>query len=410
MNKLVYPGERTLSALTLAIGLVFWILIIVGTVGGALVGLLLGFIAYLFAQSALIAWIKGNGVKLDERQFPDLHAQFVTCCDTLQIGNRPQAYVLNGNGAINAFATRFLGHEYVVLNSNTVDAMREHPDGVAFYIGHELGHLRMRHLPKHLLRWPALWLPLIGAAYSRAKESTCDRHGLACSSSPDNAAVALGALAAGGHRWRQLDVAAFRDQAQASSGFWMSFHELLSPYPWITKRVVRVTRDEKSVPGRHPLSYVPAVFIPYAGRLGGGFGLLMLVYVIGILAAVALPAYQTYTIKAKLSQSVQLSQPARDSLVRFYGPEHHVPQTLAEAGIAERLADGSTLALDPKEMSLTVASARGSLVFKPRVDEQGNLHGWECAHEPPLRANQVPALCKDVAAGGQEPADAFPTR
>jgi Zn-dependent protease with chaperone function len=173
LNKLVYPGERTLSALTLAIGLAFWILIIVGTVGVALIGLLLGFIAYLFAQSALIAWIKGNGVKLDERQFPDLHAQFVTCCDTLQIKKRPQAYVLNGNGAINAFATRFLGHEYVVLNSNTVDAMREHPDGVAFYIGHELGHLRMGHLTKHLLRWPGLWLPLIGAAYSRAKESTC---------------------------------------------------------------------------------------------------------------------------------------------------------------------------------------------------------------------------------------------
>ncbi|MBC7662319.1 MAG: M48 family metalloprotease [Caulobacter sp.] len=410
MNKLVYPGERTLSALTLVIGLAFWILIIVGTVGVALIGLLLGFIAYLFAQSALIAWIKGNGVKLDERQFPDLHAQFVTCCDTLQIKKRPQAYVLNGNGAINAFATRFLGHEYVVLNSNTVDAMREHPDGVAFYIGHELGHLRMGHLTKHLLRWPGLWLPLIGAAYSRAKESTCDRHGLACSSSPDNAAIALGALAAGGHRWRQLDVAALRDQAKASSGFWMSFHELLSPYPWITKRVVRVTRDEKAVPGRHPLSYVPAVFIPYAGRLGGGFGLLMLVYIVGVLAAVALPAYQAYVTKAKVAEAISQSQPARDALVQFYTPEHHVPQTLAEAGIPQRLANGSTLVLDSKEMALTVTTPKGNLVFRPRVDEHGNLLGWDCGHEAPLRANQVPAICKDVAAGGEEPTDPFSAR
>ena len=83
MNKLVYPGERTLSALTLVLGIVFWLLLIVGTVGVALIGLLFGFIAYLFAQSALIAWIKGNGVELDERQFPDLHAQFVACCDKL---------------------------------------------------------------------------------------------------------------------------------------------------------------------------------------------------------------------------------------------------------------------------------------------------------------------------------------
>jgi Zn-dependent protease with chaperone function len=410
LDKLVYPGERTLSALTLAIGLVFWILIIVGTVGVALVGLLVGFIAYLFAQSALIAWIRGNGVKLDERQFPDLHAQFVACCDKLQIKKRPEAYVLNGNGAINAFATRFLGHEFVVLNSDTVDAMREHPDGVAFYLGHELGHLRMRHLPKHLVRWPALWLPLLGAAYSRAKESTCDRHGLACSSSPDNAAIALGALAAGGHRWRQLDVGAFRDQAKVSSGFWMSFHELLSPYPWITKRVVRVTREEKAVPGRHPLAYVPAAFIPYAGRLGGGFGLLMLVYIVGILAAVALPAYQEYTIKAKVSQAIQLSQPAREALVAFYSPEHHVPQTLAEAGIADRLADGSTLALDPKHLVLTVRTANGALVFSPRVDDQSNVRGWDCAHQAPLKDKQVPAMCKAEAEGGEEAPEPFSAR
>lgn len=410
MNKLVYPGERTLGALTLAIGLIFWLLLIVCTFGGALVFLLIGFIAYLFAQSALIAWIKGNGVKLDERQFPDLHAQFVACCDKLEIKKRPDAYVLNGNGAINAFATRFLGHEFVVLNSDTVDAMREHPDGVAFYIGHELGHLRMHHLQKHLLRWPALWLPLVGAAYSRAKESTCDRHGLACSSSPDNAAVALGALAAGGHRWRQLDIAAFRDQAKASSGFWMSFHELLSPYPWLTKRVVRVTREESAVPGRHPLAYVPAVFVPYAGRLGGGFGLLMMVYLIGVLAAIALPAYETYQTKALVVLAIQESQPARDKLVAFYSPEHKVPGTLAEAGIAERLSRGTTLELDPKQMVLTVAMTKGALVFTPRVDEQGNVHGWACSHTSPLKTAQVPAMCADKASGDEESADPFSTR
>lgn len=409
MDKLVYPGERTLSALTLAIGIVFWLLLVIGTVGIALIFLLVGFIAYLFAHSAVIAWIRGNGVKLDERQFPDLHAQFVACCDTLQIKNRPEAYVLNGNGAINAFATRFLGHEFVVLNSDTVDAMREHPDGVAFYIGHELGHLRMHHLQKHLLRWPALWLPLLGAAYSRAKESTCDRHGLACSSSPDNAAVALGALAAGGHRWSQLDVEAFRQQASVSSGFWMSFHELLSPYPWITKRVVRVTREESAVPRRHPLSYVPALFVPYAGRLGGGFGVLMLVYIIGVLAAIALPAYETYQTKAKVVLAIRESQPARDKLVAFYSPEHKVPESLAEAGIAERLAGGGTLALD-KQMVLTVGLAKGGLVFSPRVDEQGNVQGWNCARMAPLKKEQVPPTCAERADGDEDSADPFSMR
>ena len=397
MNKLVYPGERTLSALTLVLGVVFWLLLIVGTVGVALIGVVVAFIAYLFAQSALIAWIKGNGVKLDERQFPDLHAQFVACCDKLEIRQHPKVYVLNGNGAINAFATRFLGHEYVVLLSDTIDAMKDHPDGLAFYIGHELGHLRMRHLPKHLVRWPALWLPLVGAAYARAKESTCDRHGLACSSSPDNAALALGALASGGQRWRHLDVAAFRDQAKASSGFWMSFHELLSPYPWITKRVVRVTREESAVPRRHPMAYVPAVFIPYAGRLGGGFGLLMVVYVVGILAAVALPAYKAYTDKAKVAQAIILSQPTRSALAQYYAAQRQVPATLTDAGAPERLADGSTQVLDPKAMTLTVNTPLGGLVFTPQQDEQGAIVRWNCAHVAPLKTNQVPTECRNEA-------------
>ena len=176
MNELVYPRERTLGTITLILGLLVWLALIVGTVGGALIGLALGFVLYLFAQSTLIAHIKGNGVELSETQFPDLHKQFTICCDRLQIKKRPQAYILNGNGGFNAFATKFLGTQFVILMSDVVDAMDKHPDGVRFYIGHELGHLRMKHLSGHLLRWPVLWLPLIGAAYSRARESTCDRH------------------------------------------------------------------------------------------------------------------------------------------------------------------------------------------------------------------------------------------
>lgn len=230
MNELVYPRERTLGSITLVLGLLVWLGLIVGTFGAALIGLAVGFVIYLFIQSTLIAHIKGNGVELTEAQFPDLHAQFAACCDRLQIKDRPQAYILNGNGGFNAFATKFLGTQYVVLLSDIVDAMAKHADGVRFYIGHELGHLRMKHLSGHLLRWPVMWLPLLAAAYSRARESTCDRHGLACSGSPEGAARALAALSAGAERWQDLDVEAYLKQADHSSGFWMSFHELTAGY------------------------------------------------------------------------------------------------------------------------------------------------------------------------------------
>ena len=393
MNQLVYPRERSLGTITLVLGILFWLLLIVGTVGIALVMVLLGFILYLFAQSTLIAHIKGNGVELSERQFPALYAQFAACCDRLEIKTRPKAYILNGNGGLNAFATKFLGTQFVVLFSDVVDAMDQHPDGVRFYIGHELGHLRMNHLSGHLVRWPALWLPLIGAAYARAKESTCDRHGLACSSSPENAARALAALSAGVQRWKDLDVAAYVRQTEHTSGFWMSFHELTAGYPWLTKRAARVVDvDAQAVP-RHPFSYLLALFVPYAGRMGAGFGVIMFVYIVGVLAALAIPAYSDYTHKAQLSMAYLQSKDARVALGSYYETNKAIPPSLQQIGIASHMGDGTQMSVDPQSMVLTVTTRQHQeLVFSPEKDAQGHIQ-WHCSGGQNLRQNLLPREC-----------------
>ena len=396
-EDLVHPRERQLGRITLALGMAAWLVLTVGTFGGALVGLALGFLLYLFAQSALIAHLKGNGVELTATQFPDLHAQFVACCERLEIAQRPQAYILNGNGGLNAFATKFLGTQYVVLMSDVVDAMAAHPDGVRFYIGHELGHLRMKHLNGHLLRWPVLWLPLLGAAYSRARESTCDRHALACSDTPDNAVRALAALSAGSERWKQLDVPAYVAQAGQAGGFWMSFHELTAGYPWLTKRAARVMDPKAPEPGRHGLAYALAAFVPYAGRLGAGFGMLILVYIVIIVGTIAVPAYQDYTGRARLSAVVAGAQGARDALGQYYESNRKVPSTLASIGLASTLPDGTALSLDAQTMVLSATSPHGTLLFVPSADAEGRV-GWDCQPGEGIRVGQLPPDCR-VPAG-----------
>lgn len=394
MNELVYQHERSLGTTTLVLGLLAWLGLLIGTFGGALIALALGFVLYLFLQSTLIAHIKGNGVELTETQFPDLHAQFSACCDRLQIKERPQAYVLNGDGGLNAFATKFLGTQYVVLMSDVVDAMSKHADGVRFYIGHELGHLRMKHLSGQLLRWPVLWLPLLGAAYSRARESTCDRHGLACSGSPEGAARALAALSAGAERWKDLDVAAYLKQANHSSGFWMSFHELTAGYPWLTKRAARVMDPDAPMPRRNGFAYLVAAFIPYAGRAGGGFGLLVLIYIIGMLAAIAIPAYQDYTVKAKINAAVAGSDSVRETLGNYYQNKQQIPDSLATVGIPSQLSDGTRLSLDPDSMVLTVTTQQGALIFTPSAAANGRIR-WSCTNGEGIKPTQVPSSCRE---------------
>lgn len=397
MDDLIDARERSLGRITLLLGVMVWLLLVFGTFGVALLVLAFGYLLYLFGQSALISHIKGNGVELTTEQFPDLHRHFEACCARLQISKPPQAYVLSGGGAFNAFATQFLGHSYVVLLSEVVDAMDTHPDGVRFYLGHELGHLRLKHLSGAFLRWPVLWLPLLGAAYSRARESSCDLHGLACSSSPENAARALAALATGSKRWAQLNLSAYRQQLQRIAGFWGSFHELTAGYPWISKRVARVQGQQAALPHRNPLAYLLALFVPYAGRLGAGFGALMLIYIIGVLAAVALPAYKGYTAKAKLAALVPASLPAREALARHYSTQQSVPDSLAVIGIAAQLAGGEALSLDSENMSLSISSTAGELVFVPKVDDKGQIR-WHCIAGEGMQDAQLPGSCKDGAA------------
>lgn len=314
-TQLVYPREKTLGTITLVLGIIAWLVLIVGTVGIGLLYVLAGFIGYCFAQSAFIAHIRGTAVRISASQYPDLYRRLEHCSRTLGVDPLPEAYILHGDGVFNAFATRFFGRNFVILFSDVVDALEEDPEALNFYIGHELGHIRLKHLTGHLWRMPVLWLPLLGAAYSRAREYSCDRHGRACCSDPASAAKALAALGAGAKRWSTLDVQGYMLQAQTNTGFWPSFHELCAGYPYLTKRVARVVDTDASLPARNPFAYVLAFFVPFGGRAGGGAaGLMIVVAVIGVLAAIALPAYQDYTLRAKVSEVILSMSAARTQL------------------------------------------------------------------------------------------------
>ena len=396
-DDLVDPRERSLSTLTLVLGILAWIVLVLGTLGIVLIYGLFVFIGYCFAQSLFVSWLRGNAVRLTPEQLPALHAQYERCVARLGVqARRPEAYVLQGGGALNAFAARFLGRNYVVLLSDVVDAMDRHPDGVAFYMGHELGHVRMGHLLGKLWRLPVLWLPLLGGAYARAVERTCDRHGAACSTSPEHAARALLALAAGPKKWTDVNIPAFVSETAWTRGFWMSFHELTGGYPWLTKRVALVMDRDAALPGRHWFAWVLAALTPYAGRVGGGIGLLITVFLVGVLAAVAIPAYGDYTARAVLQSAYDDAQPALAAVGQhFLSHQQEAPESLQAAGVqATVLQNGATLDYEPETMTVTVRTKSGALTFSPQSDE--DKIEWQCAGEDGSRNARLPVPCRGI--------------
>ncbi|MDP3539324.1 MAG: pilin [Azonexus sp.] len=72
--------------------------------------------------------------------------------------------------------------------------------------------------------------------------------------------------------------------------------------------------------------------------------LMIVVAIIGILAAVALPAYQDYTIRAKVSEVMLAASGMRTSLAEFYQTNSRMPVTLSIGTITQNSAYVSTVA------------------------------------------------------------------
>lgn len=389
--NLVYKNEKPLFAILLVISLLMWTGLIVGTFGSALLVLLSFYIAYLFAQSAFISYLKGTGVKITASQFRDLHDRIEDCCDKFSLKVVPDAYILQADGAFNAFATKFLGRNFIILFSDVVDAFDDHPDALNFYIGHEIGHIKRNHMGWAAVIFPASFLPLIGAAYSRAREYTCDRYGFVACNDVTSAQFGMAALAAGGKRWRTMSKTEYVFQVRDTAGFWMSFHEYLSDYPWLVKRMAALksmaTGERVLHPPRNPFAGLLALFVPRLGVAGAAGPMLMVVAVIGVLSAIAVPAYQDYVVKSKMLMVTMSAKQATQAVEQYYYANKTIPENLEQAGFVSNAHSDLVQSMDfnsknsfVRVMIAIPQYAGKSLVFIPSIDADKKIT-WRCVSE-----------------------------
>lgn len=191
----------------------------------------------------MIGMIKGNAVKISDKQLPEINDTINRQCLLLEIVKPPDVYLLQSGGVLNAFATRFMGSNYLIIyNEILEESYHKNKEAVDFILGHELGHIKRKHMLKRLWTLPSALIPFLEWAYSRACEYTCDNIGAALS--PQGARNGLIMLAAGKKLYDKINMKVYIDQKDTEAGFWFWLAEKMSTHPHLTRRLAMFQHSE----------------------------------------------------------------------------------------------------------------------------------------------------------------------
>src|SRR3954471_1474818 len=199
-----------------------------------------------FARGQLWAQQRLTGIKLTPAQFPEAYAMLADAAGRSGLSYVPDAYVVLGNGVINAAASGHGFRRFVIINSDMLEvggAARE-PDALRFVVAHEVGHIAAGHVSywRILGTFASQWIPLVGSTLSRAQEYTADNYGHAIA--PQGARSAMATLAGGKYLGRSVDVDAMADRAVTEPGFFVWLVNAAASHPVLLWRM-HALRDRR---------------------------------------------------------------------------------------------------------------------------------------------------------------------
>ncbi|WP_442595574.1 M48 family metallopeptidase [Neobacillus sp. D3-1R] len=240
-EQLVHPRENIYFALVLLFGILTYIFFVFSIIGIFIIGALI--LVSFFLHGLMVAGIRRNGVKLGERQFPELYAKATQVSQDMGLTSVPDIYVVESEGILNAFATRFFRKNMVVLYSEIFELIERNAEKeVLFVLAHEFAHLKRKHVLISFLLLPAMWVPFIGNAYLRACEYTCDRYAAYYVQSLEASKNALTILAIGKEMYHKVDHEVYMEQIESEFGFFAWLNERLSTHPHLPKRLYALSQ------------------------------------------------------------------------------------------------------------------------------------------------------------------------
>ncbi|UCV29285.1 pilin [Ferribacterium limneticum] len=131
--------------------------------------------------------------------------------------------------------------------------------------------------------------------------------------------------------------------------------------------------------------------------------LMIVVAIIGILAAVALPAYQDYTVRAKVSELILASSAPKVSIAEWFQTKGSMPPSATSAGFdvtGSKYVSGITYAVAGNVATITVAAQAiggstptGTILMTGTGDTTTGKVAWACTVGT-MAAKYVPSSCK----------------
>ena len=116
--------------------------------------------------------------------------------------------------------------------------------------------------------------------------------------------------------------------------------------------------------------------------------LMIVVAIIGILAAIAIPAYQDYTIRAQVTEGLNLMSDMKAGVAEWYAQEGSWPSTLIQLGISNGASSKSGKYVSSVNLNVgTLVATYGLqankniatkvLALRPRISGNGDVI-WVC--------------------------------
>lgn len=287
--------EMPYFVISVIFSLLLYILAIVSLFGIAI--LLILFVFLLYANVVMLGSIRGNGIRISEKQFPDVYARVVSLSEKMNIKKVPDVFVIHSEGAFNAFATRFLGRNMVVIYSEVFELARERGEAeLDFIIAHELSHVKRRHVWKNILIMPAQFIPFLSQAYSRSCEYTCDREAAYNIQNGIAAKQALTILGVGKKLYSEVNEDAYLEQIHTESNIAVWLSEVLSSHPLLPKRIQAVGNFMK-------IEGTPNYY-SNSSKIALGVGALIGIFFVCYIAVIALFAAGAITYASLFSGSI----------------------------------------------------------------------------------------------------------